>query len=260
MSGYIFESHTADRELKRLKLIEHAFDETSITCMEKVPIRSGAHCLEIGAGAGSMMSWMGEKVGSKGRVVGIDKNTKYLNHFGGAPFEVLEGDFSAFEMKGLFDVVHCRYVLIHNPERRQMISKIKQVLKPGAMLVLEEPDFTSAKLLNDSAEEAQLHVNTAICKMFVDLGLNPAYGLSLPKKLEAEGFEVLDVHARLHFAPGLSPVAEVMAESAAALRDKYIATGEASASDLDDYMTNAKNDKYWSVYYSTISVIAKCPA
>ncbi len=259
MGHYIFETHSQDRELKRLKHIEEAFDDVSMALMKKTGIRPDDHCLEIGPGAGSLMKWMGEQVGTQGRVTGIDKNTKYIAHLNEAPYEVIEGDFSNHAPSGLFDHVHCRYVLIHNPEKKRMISKIRKALKPGAMLVLEEPDFTSAKLLNAPEDQARWRVNSAICKMFVDLGLHPGYGLTLPQKLEKEGFEVLEVCSNLHFASGMTPVAKVMGESASALRDQYIATGEVSSSDLDQYIKQTENLSVWSVYYSTISVLARNP-
>lgn len=257
MSEYIFDTHKADRELHRLKLIEAAFDSDSISFLNKTPLKKDWHCLEIGPGAGSIFAWMGKKVGAGGRVVGVDKNTKYLAHFEEAPFEVIQGNFAEMSFEGPFDLLHCRYVLIHNPEEKQLIPKIKKVLKPGATLVLEEPDFTCAMVLNNSDDLPQQRVNRAICRMFVDVGLNPAYGLSLPLKLEQNGFEIVEVKSNMHLCPGGSPVAQVMGESAKALREKYVATGETNDADIQQYITHAENAQYWSVFYSTISVIAK---
>ncbi len=260
MSEYIFDSHKEDKELKRLKLIEAAFDADSIQFLEKTGVKNGWHCLEIGPGAGSILTWLGDRVGERGLVVGIDKNTKYVDDLNGAPLQIIEGNFSDAHFETSFDLLHCRYVLIHNAEDQDMIPKIKPVLKPGAYIVLEEPDFTSAQLLNDPLDISQGRVNTAICRMFTDMGLNPGYGLTLPQKLEAAGFEITDVVSKIHFASGNSPVAKVMAESTEALHDKYITTGEAGDVDLKEYIANAKDEKYWSVYYSTISVIAKLPS
>lgn len=259
MSVYIFDEQQADPELLRLKLIEVAFDPDSIQRLNQVQIKKNASCLEIGPGAGSIFSWLGEQVGPEGRVLGIDKNTKHLAHFTEVPYEVIQGNFAEMTFENPFDLVHCRYVLIHNPEEAQLIPKIKAILKPGGYVVLEEPDFTSALFLNDPADLPQRHVNTAISEMFIDLGLNPAYGLSLPQKLVQNGFEILDVQSKLHLAPGGSPVAKVMRKSTEALAEKYIDTGKANAFDIKQYIANTEDEQYWSIYYSTISVIAKRP-
>lgn len=259
MSVYIFDEQQADQELVRLKLIEAAFDFDSIQFLKQVQIKKNGCCLEIGPGAGSIFSWLGEQVGPEGRVLGIDKSTKYLHHFTEAPYEVIQGNFAEMTFENPFDFIHCRYVLIHNPKEAELIPKIKTILKPGGCVVLEEPDFTSALFFNDPADLPQRHVNTAISGMFVDLGLNPAYGLSLPQNLVQNGFEIVDVQSKLHLAPGGSPVAKVMRKSAEALAEKYIATGKANAFDIKQYIANTEDEQYWSVYYSTISAIAKRP-
>jgi len=259
MGEYIFGAQQVDRELERLKCIEAAFDPISIQFLNQAQIQKGAHCLEIGPGAGSIFTWLGKQVGPEGRVVGIDKNTKHLAHITALPYEVMQGNFVETDFGSPFDLVHCRYVLIHNPEEAELIPKIKSIVKPGGAIVLEEPDFTCAMRLNDPADCSQGRVNTAICRMFTDLGLNPAYGLSLPQKLQQNGFEIADMLCKLHLCPGNTPVAKVMGKSTEALADTYIATGEAEAADIKQYIANTEDPQYWSVYYSTTSVLAKRP-
>ena len=36
-------------------------------------------------------------------------------------------------------------------------------------------------------------------------------------------------------------------------------TGEATRSDVQQYVENAGNEKFWTVYYSTVSVVATKP-
>jgi len=74
MSKYIFSDHQKDGELRRLRLIEKALDPLTISHLERIGIRAGWHCLELGAGAGSIMKWMGELVGNTGTVTGVDKD------------------------------------------------------------------------------------------------------------------------------------------------------------------------------------------
>jgi hypothetical protein len=52
-------------------------------------------------------------------------------------------------------------------------------------------------------------------------------------------------------------MARMMGESTRALRDKYIATGMASGTNIENYIENANNARFWAVYYSTVTVIAK---
>jgi hypothetical protein len=156
--------------------------------------------------------------------------------------------FLAVALDAEFDLAHCRYVLIHNRQSPAMLEKLCALIRPGGFLVVEEPDFTSAKLLNRDADLSQQRVNNAICRMFEQMQLDPAYGLTLPGKVATAGLQVLKVDARIHLNGGGDAMARMMGESTRALRDKYVATGEADAKDIDKYIENANNDGFWAVY------------
>jgi SAM-dependent methyltransferase len=255
MTEYIFEKHQHQDELLRLRLIEQALDPTTIAHLERTGIRAGWRCLELGAGAGSVMKWMANVVGDNGNVIGIDKNTTHLCDLP-KPCEVVAGDFLEVPVEAVFDLAHCRYVLIHNRADEEMLRKLASLLKLGGFLVVEEPDFSSAKLLNRQGDASQQRVNNAICRMFEGLLLDPAYGLTLPRKVAAQGLHIIEVDSRTHFARGGSPIARMMAASTRALASKYVATGQTTQSDIDEYARNAANDQFWTVYYSTVSVVA----
>ncbi len=61
----------------------------------------------------------------------------------------------------------------------------------------------------------------------------------------------------MHLCPGDAPIARVMAESALVLRQEYTGTGVATDEDLDRYVAHAGDTRRWSVYYSTVSIIAR---
>ena len=51
-------------------------------------------------------------------------------------------------------------------------------------------------------------------------------------------------------------MARMMGASTTALADKYVATGQASESDIKDYVQSTNNDQFWTIYYATVSVVA----
>lgn len=257
MSQYIFEPNREDKELHRLRLIEAARDPSTTQLLHRSGIQAGWKCLEIGPGAGSMLRWIGGKVGKSGVVIGVDKNPIYLREFSSPPYDIRKGDFLEVDIDGLLNLVYGRYFLIHNRNKLEYLRKIHALIKPEGYAVLEEPDFTSAKLLNDDSDSSQYRVNSAICKMFLDYGLDPGYGLRLPQNLRAAGFQIVETQSTIHLCEGKSPIANLMGESALVLSQEYRKTGEATAHDIHQYVANAKNQEFWSVYYSTISVIAQ---
>ena len=93
--------------------------------------------------------------------------------------------------------------------------------------------------------------------MFTEMELDPAFGLTLPGKVAAEGLRIIDVVAQIHLDRGGSGVARMMAASTAALADRYVATGEADVTDIDAYLQNCADETFWAAYYSTVSVVAR---
>jgi SAM-dependent methyltransferase len=260
MSSYIFENHAEDREYHRLRMIESANDPATIALLQRTGIQPGWTCLELGPGAGSILQWLGTQVGVNGKVIGIDKKTTYLQDFPSPPYDILEGNFLGVSINHPLDLVHARYVLIHNHQDIDILRKIHHLLKPGSLAVFEEPDFTSAKLLDDRPDAPHSRVNSAMCQMFVDLRLDPGYALRLPQKLQTCGFEILETRSTMHLCEGNSPITNVMAESALALRHRYCETGQCSDQDIHHYVQNAHTPGFWAVYHSTVSIIAKRPA
>jgi hypothetical protein len=256
MSEYIFERNPVEEEFRRLRLVEDALDPATISHLERIGIREGWRCLELGPGAGSIMKWLACAVGMRGAVVGVDKNVDYLQGLSSPPCQILAADFLEASLDREFDLAHCRYVLIHNRCGDDMLRKLGEFLKAGGVLIVEEPDFTSARLLNKNCDPAQQCVNNAMCRMFEELLLDPAYGLSLPRKIAEAGLHIVHAECRVHLARGGSPVARMMAASTTSLANTYVATGEAIRSDIERYVRNAADKKWWSIYYSTVSVVA----
>lgn len=204
------------------------------------------------------MQWLGARVGSDGEVVGVDKQIKYLSHLSKPPYRIFEFESDALKFSDSegFDLIHARYVLIHNRNSTDILAHLKGLLRPGGHLVLEEPDFEAAEWIDSEYRGAGQRVNKAIVAMFSSLSLDPGFGSRLPLAISRQGLVVRLVEAISHLEPGSGPVAMVMADSAAALRDKYIATGEATDGDITQYIRGARDPSSWATYYSTISVVA----
>ena len=61
-SHYFAADAEADDELARLKLLEALCDPWTFRCLDGIAVRQGWRCLEVGAGAGSVVRWLSERV------------------------------------------------------------------------------------------------------------------------------------------------------------------------------------------------------
>lgn len=211
-------------------------------------------CLEVGLGAGSLAVWMKNEVGRKGSVLGVDLTLEFVDK--DAELELLEGNILELDLPRHFDLIHLRYVLIHNAKSKEIIQKLYTLLKPGGKLVVEEPDFTLAKWMDAKDLQACRRVNSAVCKMFEGKGLKPHYGSIAHLELQEAGFEVEESKSYLHLCSGDEDVAKVMALSAKALSNAYFATGICSIEDIDTYIRACEDPDSLGVYYATVVHLA----
>ena len=257
---YVFDDTREQAELIRLRAIEAVFDPPTKIRLESTGLSNGWRCLEIGPGVGSVMLWLGEKVGPDGRVTAVEINPRFLDVRDSPNIDVLKTDIreANFE-RNRFDLIHGRYVLLHIPNYQSLLGKLLETLKPGGWLVLEEPDFSAARPVHGPKNSCRSvkKVNRAIYQMYRRLGMDHAAGLKLPAALRALGVENLRVDNDAPLARGGSGVALMMRMSAEQLRDKYIATNEVIAEDVDAYCEFAENPDTWAIYYSTVAVTAQ---
>lgn len=257
-SEYVFQDANTQREWQRLRRIEEVFDPASQCRLLAAGVRAGARCLEIGPGAGSIARWMVEQAGPSGHVTVVEINPKFLT--GQSGFELIQGDIREVSLPAQsYDVVHARYVLLHITDYRKALTNMLRALKLGGCMVLEEPDFTTAKPVHGTNKEmaAVRRVNQAIEVMYRAKGIDPAFGAWLPVLAVEFGLTDVVTEVDLPLVPGGIGVAEVMAQSAEQLRERYVATGIASQEDVEAYVETCRRQDLWAFYYATVGVIAR---
>lgn len=255
-SKYIFTDTQFDFELKRLQILERVSDATSRRRILATGLTTGWQCLEVGAGAGSIMRWMSQEIGTAGKVIAIDVDTRFVEDTSLPNVEVIKADINQTVLTDSFDLIHARNILIHLADYQITLAKMLNWLKPNGWLVLEEPDFSAAKFISGTQSEHQSvkRVNQAICQMFTNQGKDYALGVKLPSLLQQLGLQQLQVENDVHISPGGSDIATMMKLSALGLAEKYTATGMAKNEDIQNYCQFAENTTSWGIYLATVGV------
>lgn len=256
-TDYVFQATEEPRELVRLQMLERIFDAGTQRRMLATGLTTGWHCLEVGAGAGSIVRWLEQRVGPSGKVVALDTNPRFLRGSSSSTIEIMQGDICDTELPlATFDLVHARYVMIHIAEYRKAFERMLRCVKPGGWVVIEEPDFQAARAVT-GPEEARLsfgRVTDAIERMFTSLGMDYALGAQLPALFQEYDLSHLTVEHEGHLSAGGAMVAQLMKLSAEQLRDKYVATGKVTEADIEQYCRLADDPDAWAIYYATVAV------
>ena len=175
---------------------------------------------------------------------------------------VTRGDIRDLELTGpLFDLIHARFVLIHNSKVGELLDALLQHLAPGGHLALEEPDFGSAHAFVASAADRAAFdaVTGAIEAVFEERKQRHDFGKELPRLLRERGLEMIRIQSDCPVAKGGSPIARMMAMSTSQLGAKYLATGHVTREQLDRYASFSNDPSTWAVYHATVRVLAKKP-
>jgi SAM-dependent methyltransferase len=113
-------------------------------------LRRGMRVADLGCGAGTVTALLAELVGPAGRVVGLDASAAQLAaarerlNGGGRTIRFVEASATDTGLPpGSFDLVYCRFLLLHLPEPDRALREMRALLRPDGVLVCEDGDLTA---------------------------------------------------------------------------------------------------------------------
>jgi SAM-dependent methyltransferase len=184
-SSYVYDQGWAE-ERARLAGIESLWDEGTRELLARHGAQAGAAVLEVGAGGGSIVEWLAGRVGSSGRVLATDLDTRFVEPLRSQTVEVRRADVVTDELpEGEFDLVHTRLLLEHLPGRDAALDRLVRALRPGGWLVVEDYDWTGFGF--DPADELQTRAAEAILTFMANAGFDQTYGRRVTSALAARG-------------------------------------------------------------------------
>jgi SAM-dependent methyltransferase len=138
-------------ELERLRLQARVWEPETETWLDDIKIQPGWQCIDLGCGAMGILGPLARRVGSGGKVVGLDRDSRQL---AGARayvadsrldnIEIVEGDAYRTRLPdGSFDLVHVRFVFAPVGRDDALLAEMLRIAKPGGVLAIQEPDSAS---------------------------------------------------------------------------------------------------------------------
>lgn len=133
---------------ERLDLIARVFEPTTRRFLERWGLSEPALAVDLGCGPGNTTRLLAETL-RPARTVGLDRSGAFLERAArDAPggLEFLRHDVTATPFPvGPADVISCRLLLSHVPERPKVVARWASQLAPGGRLLLEELEVVRSK-------------------------------------------------------------------------------------------------------------------
>ena len=233
--GYLLDNARTEAGV-RLEAIAGLFDPVTRRHLDARGVGPGWRCWEVGAGGPGVASWLAARVGPTGLVVASDIDTSWIGDPPPAGVTVVRHDVTTGPVPGgPFDLIHARLVLVHLPDRAEVVATLVGALRPGGWLVLEDADPALQPLacIDERGPEEELanRVRAGFRKLLAGRGAELDFGRKLPGLLRDHG--LTDVGADGYFPLVDLRCATLEQATVAHVRAELVGAGSATGQEID---------------------------
>lgn len=129
----------ADRWLREQELLDQALSPFGLAAIERLAPAPGESIVDVGCGSGQTLLQLAERVGSGGRVLGVDPSRPLLErarqrtaHL--PQVELCEGDAASVSLRGPLHGLFSRFGVMFFADPAQAFSSLRAQLEPGGRL------------------------------------------------------------------------------------------------------------------------------
>ena len=214
---------TTQREYERVRRQAEVWQHATERVLDRVDPGPGSRCLDAGCGPGVTLRQLAQRVGPRGRVVGIDvdealgaDSVALLREEGHRQCEFRAHDLrSDAAIPGApYDLVYARLVLFHLPERVAVLGRLWDAVAPGGHLVIQDYDLAAVGSVPRTPLDDQLA--GFIAGAFTAAGCEVRAGALLPELFQQAGVGLpdgTDVAGRLDRFADAAPMLEGVVRS-----------------------------------------------
>jgi 2-polyprenyl-3-methyl-5-hydroxy-6-metoxy-1,4-benzoquinol methylase len=173
------------------------------TALDRLGLREGWRCVDVGAGGGDVAVALAEVVGRDGRVYAVDSDPQRRDEVAHAAASAHDAQVVALTQAGEelllpepVDLAFCRFLLLHVHDPAVVLRRMNDAVRPGGWVVAQEP-ITSAGRVNGEP-------------LSMPGARHPDVGALLPKLTQDVGLEVVDAWAESQAGAGPGPVCDYL--------------------------------------------------
>ena len=239
--------HSAAEE-ERLRRQVRELEPQGRWLLDQVGLRPDSCAIDLGCGLEGILGLLAERVGPRGRVVGIERDAhfaalarRFVAERGAGNVEVLEGDAKATGLpRESFDLVHARLVLVNVPEPERVVQEMVALARPGGMVASHEADYLAH--LCDPPSRAWDRLFEAFEAYSRANGIDLFVGRKTHRMLRSAGITEVQVNPVIHVYPHGHPRRTIFWDFARNLRDRLQGSGLITTEELDGLLDDLRRD------------------
>jgi ubiquinone/menaquinone biosynthesis C-methylase UbiE len=188
---------TGEKAVGRLLMLDDIYAPAGMRGLLKAGLKSGMRVADFGCGVGAMTRNLAGLVGLDGHATGIDLHPPQLAEASALCAGSGLSNVSFWKADacntGLpdnwFDLVYCRFLLIHVPDPVACLREMKRVLKPGGIIFVEDGDLRSGGSAPSSALD---YFGALFERLGPRKGVDYRLGRDLYQLVNRAGFEEIE--------------------------------------------------------------------
>jgi ubiquinone/menaquinone biosynthesis C-methylase UbiE len=226
-------------ELERLRLQARVWEPETEIWLERIGVRTGWRCLDLGCGAMGILGPLSKRVGNSGIVVGLDRDPQqlaaaraYVSENQLYNVEIIEADgYDSGLPAGGFDFVHVRFVFAPVGRDEALLDEIHRLAKPGGVVGVQEPD--SASWTCYPPHPAWNKLKDVTLAAFRHGGGDFDAGRRTFQMLQRRGFDEIRMRAAILALQNRHPYLRLPIQFATSLRSRILESGLMTERELD---------------------------
>ena len=175
------------------------------TALDRLGLREGWRCVDVGAGGGDVTVALAEVVGRDGRVYAVDSDPAARDEVArsaaaGGQAQVVAITQAAEELllPEPVDLAFCRFVLMHVHEPVAVLKRMGAAVRPNGWVVAQEPVTSAGRVGGQPLSMPDAR--------------HPDVGALLPALVAQAGLDVVDAWAESQAGAGPGPVRDYLAQ------------------------------------------------
>jgi ubiquinone/menaquinone biosynthesis C-methylase UbiE len=227
-------------ETRHLVEQAHAYAKEATELFDLIGVDAGSAAIDVGCGVLGVLHLLAERVGADGRVIGLDRETRMVEYGRqlaeqhGLAVAFIEGDATATGLADhSFDLVHARTLLLNVQNPEEIIAEMARIAKPGAVVVLQEPDASAWNC--DPPHLAFDLLRTAILSAYRRTGKDFNIGRRIGRMLGDQGLQNVQVRATAKVTRAGEYYQTFLLTIATLVREVIVQTAELTADEFDSY-------------------------